>query len=83
MRWSEKGWENGVALADSVRTSFYTGEENPRSDIIGELTEQDLGTGPEVVFVVGPARKVPGARRLVTELCRAAKAQGGSTVWIN
>ncbi len=59
------------------------GEENPKGDTIGELTEQDLWTGPEVVFVVGTALKVPGARRLVTELCRAAKAQGGLTVWIN
>lgn len=59
------------------------GEENPNGDMIGELTEQDLETGPEVVFVVGTTLKVPGARRLVTELCRAAKAQGGSTVWIS
>ena len=51
--------------------------------MIGRLTEQDLGTGPEIVLVVGTALKVPGARRLVKELCRAAKAQGGSTVWIN
>lgn len=59
------------------------GEENPRGDIIGELTESDLGTGPEILFVVGTTLKVPGARRLVTELCRAAKTQGGFTVWIN
>ena len=51
--------------------------------MIETLTEQDLGTGPEIVFVVGTALKVPGARRLVKELCRAAKDQGGSTVWIN
>ncbi len=31
-------------------------------------------------FVVGRTLKVPEARRLVTEICRAAKAQGGSTV---
>ena len=59
------------------------GEDNPKGDTIGEVTEQDLMTGPEVVLVVGTALKVPGARRLVTELCYAAKAQGGSTVWIN
>ncbi len=59
------------------------GEDNPKGDMIGELTEQDLRTGPEVVFVVGTALKVPGARRLVTELSHAAKARGGFTVWIN
>ena len=56
------------------------GEENPKGDIIGEVAEQDLGTGPEIVFVVGTALKVPGATRLATELCCAAKTQGGLTV---
>ena len=59
------------------------GEENPKGDIIGELAEQDLRTSPEVVFVVGIALKVPGARRLVKELYRTVEAQGGLTVWIN
>lgn len=59
------------------------GEDNPKGDMIGELTEQDLRTGPEVVFVVGTSLKVPGARRLVTKLSHAAKARGGFTVWIN
>ncbi len=59
------------------------GEDNPKGDIIWELKEQDLMTGPEVVLVVGTALKVPGPRRLVAELCHAAKAQAGSTVWIN
>ncbi len=38
------------------------GEDNPKNDTIGEWTEQDLGTGPEVVFAVETALKVPGAR---------------------
>ena len=59
------------------------GEENSKGDIIGEVAEQNLGAGPEVVFVVGTALKVPGARMLVTELCCVAKTQGGFTVWIN
>ncbi len=59
------------------------GEENPMDSEIGELTEQDLEAGPEVVFVVGTTLKVPGARRLVTEICRAVTAEGGLTVWIN
>ena len=58
-------------------------EESSMGHEIGQMTEQDLKRGPEVVFVVGTGLKVPGARRLATELCRAAKAQGGLTVWIN
>ena len=59
------------------------GENNPNSDIIGGLAEQDLKARPDAVFVVGTALKVPGARRLGRELCRAVKARGGVTVWIN
>jgi len=50
------------------------GEENPNGDMTKELTEQDLETGLELVFVVGTTLKVPRARRLVIELYRAAKA---------
>ena len=59
------------------------GEENPKGDRIGEMAEQDLKAGPEVVFVVGTTLKVPGARSLVTELYYAARTRGGCTVWIN
>lgn len=59
------------------------GEENPMGHMIGQMTEQDLRRGPEVILVVGTGPKVPGARRLVTELCRTAKARGRLTVWIN
>ena len=41
-----------------------------------------MGLGSEIIFVVGIALKVPGARRLVTELCYAVKTQDGSTVKI-
>ena len=49
------------------------GEESPIGHEIGKMTEQDLKRGLEVVFVVGTGLKVPGARRLVIELCRAAQ----------
>lgn len=69
---------------DRLRSNVVLyGKKNPKSDMIEELTEQDLWTGSEVVFVVGTALKVPEARRLMTKLCRAAKAQDGITVWIN
>ena len=59
------------------------GEEHPREETIGATTEQDIRKGPDAVLVVGTALKVPGAKRLVTELCRAAKARDGLTVWIS
>jgi len=59
------------------------GDDNPNAGLIGEISECDLRTGPDVVFVVGTGLKVPGARRLAKELCRAAKSQGGLTVWMS
>jgi len=59
------------------------GEENPNGTVIGKIAEEDVRTGPDVVYVVGTSLKVPGAKRLVRELCRATEAQGGSSVWIN
>ncbi len=51
-------------------------EENPDDNVIGIAAMRDLQRG-YIVFVVGTGLKVPGARRLVTELCRAANARGG------
>lgn len=58
------------------------GEENPKGITIGTTAEQDVRKGPDVVLVVGTSLKVIGARRLVVELCRSAKARAGLTVWI-
>ena len=69
---------------DRLRSNVVLyGEENPKGDMIEELTEQDMWTGLEIVFVIGTALKVPEARRLMTELCRVTKAQDELTVWIN
>ena len=57
----------------------HCGEDSLKNDTIGELATQDLRTGPEVVFVVATALKVP-ARRLVTGSSRGEKAKGGCTV---
>ncbi|KAL9126166.1 MAG: hypothetical protein Q9217_004746 [Psora testacea] len=59
------------------------GEDNPSGHIIGELAERDIKTGPDAIFMVGTALKVPGAKKLARKLCRAVKARGGVTVSIN
>ena len=59
------------------------GEENPSRDFIGQTTVKDLRKGPDAVVVAGTGLKVPGARLMVRELCRTAKAQGGLAIWIN
>ena len=59
------------------------GKDNPNGHIMGELAEQDIKAEPDAVFMVGTALKVPGARKSAREFCRAIKARGGATVWIN
>ena len=57
------------------------GEDNPDANTIGKIVQRDLRTGPDVVLVVGTRLKVPGARRLAKELCRAAKYRNRFTIW--
>lgn len=57
------------------------GEENPAGNTIGKIAERDLRTSPDVVLMVGTGLKVPGARRLVKELCRVAKHRNGFIIW--
>ena len=59
------------------------GEDNPNGRIIGASAKQDIRAGPDAVFMVGTALKVPGAKKLARELCRAVQDRGGVTVWIN
>lgn len=76
----EKKGKRRLGVGRLPPNDVHYGEENPRGDMIGEMTKKDMGMGPEVVFVVGAALNVPGSSMLVTELCRAAKAEGGFTV---
>ncbi len=42
---------------------LLNGKKTPKDDMIGAMAEQDLGLGPEFVFLVGTALKVPEAGR--------------------
>lgn len=57
--------------------------ESPNAESIGQIAEIDLREGPCFTLVMGTSMKVPEAKRQVRELCHAAKARGGMTVWIN
>ncbi len=59
------------------------GETDP-NDTIGATSVRDLMKGPDAVIIAGTLLKIPAARRLAREFCRAAKARkGGITIWIN
>jgi NAD-dependent SIR2 family protein deacetylase len=43
----------------------------------------DAGTCPDLVLVVGTKLRVPGARSIATQICRAARRAGGTGFWIS
>ncbi|KAL6712965.1 NAD-dependent deacetylase hst3 [Lecanora helva] len=59
------------------------GEDNPHSSAISQSFSHDIRREPDVILVAGTSLQVPGARIIVRELCRAAKARGGIAIWIN
>jgi len=86
--------------ADQVRTTFagkrshgigklrprivLYNEPNPDEEAIGNVSKADLRRVPDAVIVVGTTLKVPGARRLVKEMCKIVRSRrDGLTVWIN
>jgi NAD-dependent histone deacetylase SIR2 len=59
-------------------------EENPNNTEFGAISLRDLRKGPDTVIITGTSLKIPGARKLAREFCRAAKIRkGGVTIWIN
>ena len=59
-------------------------EHHPDEDAIGAVSLSDIKASPDAVIVVGTTLKVPGARRIVKQLCVKARGKrNGLTVWIN
>lgn len=45
-------------------------ERSPDEEVIESVITSDLRNQPHVVIVVGTSLKIPGARRLVRDMCR-------------
>ncbi|KAJ4296832.1 hypothetical protein N0V90_006880 [Kalmusia sp. IMI 367209] len=59
-------------------------EYNPDEEAIGLCSTADLRTRPDAVIVVGTTLKVPGAKRIVREMCNTVRdRKDGITIWIN
>lgn len=59
-------------------------EYNPDQDAIGAVTTADLKSRPDAVIVVGTSLKIPGVRRMASEMCKVARGRkDGFTAWIN
>lgn len=59
-------------------------EQNPDEEAIGAVSAADMRTRPDAVVVVGTSMKIPGVRRIVSEMCKIVRdRREGTTVWIN
>ncbi|KAK2073003.1 hypothetical protein P8C59_007317 [Phyllachora maydis] len=66
------------------RIVLYNEFNTPDQDAIGRVCKADLQRVPDAVIVVGTSLKVPGARRLVKEMCQLTRSRrDGVTAWIN
>ena len=59
-------------------------ESNPDEEAIGSVSEADMRTRPDAVVVVGTSMKIPGVRRIVSEMCKIVRdRREGTTIWVN
>ncbi|KAK5091010.1 hypothetical protein LTR05_001190 [Lithohypha guttulata] len=59
-------------------------EQNPDEEAIGAVSAADMRTRPDAVVVVGTSMKIPGVRRIVSEMCKIVRdRREGTTIWIN
>jgi NAD-dependent histone deacetylase SIR2 len=59
-------------------------EHNPDDEAIGSCTTADMRSRPDAVIVVGTTLKVPGIRKIASEMCKIVRdRKDGLTVWIN
>ncbi|ORY70400.1 DHS-like NAD/FAD-binding domain-containing protein, partial [Pseudomassariella vexata] len=59
------------------------GEEHPQNDLISPIVQHDLGTGPDLLLVLGTSLRVHGLKVMVREFARAVHSKGGKVVFIN
>ena len=59
-------------------------EQNPDEEAIGAVSAADMRTRPDAIVVVGTSMKIPGVRRIVSEMCKIVRdRREGTTIWIN
>lgn len=59
-------------------------EQNPDEDAIGAVSAADMRTRPDAVVVVGTSMKIPGVKRIVSEMCKIVRdRREGTTIWVN
>ena len=53
------------------------GEGHPSEDLISELTEHDLGLGPDLLLIIGTSLRVHGLKVLIREFAKSVHCRGG------
>lgn len=59
-------------------------EQNPDDEAIGSCATSDMRLRPDAVIVAGTTLKVPGIRRIASEMCKIVRdRKDGVAIWIN
>ena len=59
------------------------GEEHPRAELVGSLSEADIRAAPDMMIILGTSLRVHGLKRIVKEFAKAVHAKGGSVIFVN
>jgi NAD-dependent SIR2 family protein deacetylase len=81
----EKG-KRGVAIGSLRPNIVLYGEEHPSNQYLAPLVPFDLGSGPEILIIMGTSLKVHGLQRVVREFAKkihTRKDGKGRVVFIN
>ena len=81
----ERG-KRGVAVGSLRPNIVLYGEEHPSNQLLAPLIPSDLGSGPEILIIMGTSLKVHGLQKVVREFAKkihARKDGKGKVIFVN
>ncbi|ERF70496.1 hypothetical protein EPUS_07352 [Endocarpon pusillum Z07020] len=81
----ERG-KRGVAVGSLRPNIVLYGEEHPSNQLLAPLVPFDLGSGPEILIIMGTSLKVHGLQKVVREFAKkihARKDGKGKVIFVN
>ncbi|SCV70853.1 BQ2448_3615 [Microbotryum intermedium] len=76
--------KRALVLRSFVRPSIVLyGERSPAEESIGSIITYDLSRKPDLLIVMGTTLKIPGFKRLVSDMSKVVRKNGGLTIFVN
>ncbi|KDE09051.1 hypothetical protein MVLG_00769 [Microbotryum lychnidis-dioicae p1A1 Lamole] len=78
------GGKRALVLRSFVRPSIVLYDErSPAEQSIGSIITCDLSRKPDLLIVMGTTLKIPGFKRLVVDMSREVRKNGGLAIFVN